>query len=112
MDKKNKNVDLSFNRAFSNEKGAFGSFLLLFLPCFFGAICLLDIIEGRFTWRSIVFFLVISAVCSVLYFIAKYLAYSTKLFPKFKRRGLLHMLSFFILFLLAAIIFFIAEIAI
>ena len=42
MDKKNKNVDLSFNRAFSNEKGAFGSFLLLFLPGFFGAISLVS----------------------------------------------------------------------
>ena len=110
MDKKNKNVDLSFNRAFSNEKGAFGSFLLLFLPGIFGAICLLDIIQGRFTWRSIVFFLVVSAVGSVLYFIAKFLAYRTKLFPKFKKRESFHVLSFFLLFLLAAIIFFIAEI--
>ena len=110
MDKKNKNVDLSFNRAFSNEKGTFGSFLLLFLPCFFGAICLLDIIEGRFTWRSIVFFLVISAVCSVLYFIAKYLAYSTKLFPKFKRRESFHVLSFFLLVLLTVIIYFLIMI--
>lgn len=75
-----------------------------------GAICLIDIIEGRFTWKSIVFFLVVSAVGSVLYFIAKFLAYRTKLFPKFKRRESFHVLSFFLLFLLAAIIFFIAEI--
>ena len=98
--------------AFSNEEGAWGKFLLFLLPGFFGAICLLDIIQGRFTWRSIVFFLVVSAVCSVLYFISKFLAYRTKLFPKFKRRESFHVLSFFLLFLLAAIIFFIAEIII
>ena len=98
--------------AFSNEEGALGKFLMFLLPGFFGAICLLDIIQGRFTWRSIVFFLVVSAVCSVLYFISKFLAYRTKLFPKFKRRESFHVLSFFLLFLLAAIIFFIAEIII
>ena len=98
--------------AFSNEKGAWGKFLLFLLPGFFGGTCLNDIIQGRFTWRSIGFFLGTSVVCLILYFITEYLAYRTNLFPKFKKRGLLHMLSFFILFLLAAIIFFIAEIAI
>lgn len=106
MDDKNRKVDLSFDRAFSNEKGAFGSFLLLFLPGFFGAVCLNDIIRKRFTWNSIVFFLVVSAVCSVLYFIAKFLAYRTKLFPKYKKRESLHMISFFLLLLLTAIIYF------
>ena len=99
MDDKNKKEELSFNRAFSNEKGALGSFLLLFLPGFFGAICLLDIIQGRFTWRSIVFFLVVSAVCSVLYFIAKFLAYHTKIFSNFKKREKFHVICFFSLIL-------------
>ena len=91
--------------AFSQEKGAFWKFLLFLLPGFFGGTCLNDIIQGRFTWSSIVYFLVASVVFSVMYFIAKFLAYRTKLFPKFKRRETFHVIAFFLLFLLACAAF-------
>jgi hypothetical protein len=91
--------------AFSNEKGAFGKFLLFLLPGFFGGTCFNDIIHGRLTWYSIGFFLVVSAISSILYFITECLAYRTKLFPKFKRRELFHLLSFFLLFVLSAAVF-------
>ena len=91
--------------AFSNEKGALGKFLLFLLPGFFGGTCLNDIIRGRLTWYSIGFFVGVSAISSILYFITECLAYRTKLFPKFKRRELFHILSFFLFFVLSAAIF-------
>ena len=92
----------SFARAFSNEKGAFGSFLLCFIPGFFGLFCGDAIIhrEVHKFGKYFIVFLGISAATSILYFIAKFLAYRTNIFPRLKRRERFHATAFFVLFFL------------
>ena len=90
--------------SFSKKKGAIAHFLfysLIMCICSF----IYPIIDGRFRWYMAVYGLIVFAYVAALYFISRFLAYRTKVFPKLSSREAFHARCFLILTLLSFLIF-------
>ena len=100
---------------FSNEEGSIAKFLVcmsIFLAIdipfdlFFDKVYL----KEYFKWGEyILTHLVIAAVLTIIYFISRFLAYRTHIFPKAKYREAIHGVSFFILFILSIVLFIVLQ---
>ena len=94
---------------FSNEEGSIAKFLVYM--SFFFAIVIPELIYDKvylrenFKWGKLVLeYLIIAAVVTIIYFISRWLAYRTKIFPNAKYREAIHGVSFFILLILSIIL--------
>lgn len=95
---------------FSNEEGSIAKFLVgmsIFLAIdipfdlFFDKVYL----KEYFKWGEYVLtYLIIAAVLTIIYFISRFLAYRTHIFPKAKYREAIHGVSFFLLLVLSIIL--------
>ena len=100
---------------FSNEKGSIAKFLvwmsiLLFIDIpsdlFFDKIYL----KENFKWGEYVLtYLIFAAASTIIYFISRWLAYRTKIFPNAKYREAIHGVSFFLLLILFFILFIVLQ---
>ena len=91
--------------SFSKEKGAIAHFLFYCLIGYIGVTFIYPIIDGRFRWHTAVYGLIVFAYVAALYFISRFLAYRTKVFPKLSSREAFHARCFLILTLLSFLIF-------
>ena len=94
---------------FSNEEGSIAKFLVYM--SFLFAIDIPELIYDKvylrenFKWGKLVLeYLIIAAVVTIIYFISRWLAYRTKIFPNAKYREAIHGVSFFILLILSIIL--------
>ena len=94
---------------FSNEEDSIAKFLVCM--SFFLAIDIPELIYDKvflrenFKWGKLVLeYLIIAAVVTIIYFISRWLAYRTKIFPNAKYREAIHGVSFFILLILSIIL--------
>ena len=91
--------------SFSKEKGAIAHFLFYCLIGYIGVSFISPILDGRFRWYTVVTSLIVFAYFAGLYFISRFLAYRTKVFPKLSSREAFHARCFLILTLLSFLIF-------
>ena len=98
--------------SFSKEKGAIAHFLFYCLIGYIGALIgyigvsfISPILDGRFRWYTVVTILIVFAYFAGLYFISRFLAYRTKVFPKLSSRETFHARCFLNLTLLSFLIF-------
>ena len=95
---------------FSNEEGSIAKFLVCM--CIFLAIDIpFDLffeklyLKEYFKWREYVLtYLISAAVLTIIYFISRFLAYRTHIFPNAKYREAIHGVSFFLLMILSIIL--------
>ena len=94
---------------FSNEEGSIAKFLVYM--SFFFAIDIPELIYDKVYLREnfklgklVLEYLIIAAVVTIIYFISRWLAYRTKIFPNAKYREAIHGVSFFILLILSIIL--------
>ena len=95
---------------FSNEEGSIAKFLVcmsIFLAIdipfdlFFDKVYL----KEYFKWGEyILIHLVFAAFLTIIYFISRFLAYRTHIFPKAKYREAIHGMSFFLMLILSIIL--------
>ena len=100
---------------FSNEKGSIAKFLVC-MPIFlvidipFDLFREKDYLKENFNWGEYVLtYLVFAAVLTIIYFISRFLAYRTNIFPKAKYREAIHGVSFFILIILSIVLFIVLQ---
>ncbi len=91
--------------SFSKEKGAIAHFLFYCLIGYIGVSFISPILDGRFRWYTVVTSLIVFAYFAGLYFISRFLAYRTKVFPKLSSREAFHARCFLNLTLLSFFIF-------
>ena len=91
--------------SFSKEKGAIAHFLFYCLIGYIGVTFIYPIIDGRFRWYILIVGIIVFAYVAGLYFISRFLAYRTKVFPKLSSREAFHARCFLILTLLSFLIF-------
>ena len=95
---------------FSNEEGSIAKFLVymsIFVAIDIPSDFLFDkvYLKEYFNWgKYILTHLVIAAVLTIIYFISRFLAYRTHVFPKAKYREAIHGVSFFLLLVLSIIL--------
>ncbi len=100
---------------FSNEEGSIAKFLVgmsifvaIDIPCDF--IFEKVYLKEYFKWGEYVLtHLVFAAVLTTIYFISRFLAYRTHIFPKAKYREAIHGVSFFILIVLSIVLFIVLQ---
>ena len=100
---------------FSNEEGSIAKFLVCMsislaidipFDLFFDKVYL----KEYFKWVEYVLtYLIIAAVLTIIYFISRFLAYRTHIFPKAKYREAIHGVSFFILIILSIVLFIVLQ---
>ena len=91
--------------SFSKEKGAIAHFLFYCLIGYIGVSFIYPILDGRFRWYILIVGIIVFAYVAGLYFISRFLAYRTKVFPKLSSREAFHARCFLILTLLSFLIF-------
>ena len=93
----------------SNEKGSIAKFLVYlaiflvieFIDGFFDKVHL----KESFEWGEYVLeYLILAAVLTIIYFISRWLAYRTNIFPNAKYREAIHGVSFFLLLVISIIL--------
>ena len=95
---------------FSNEEGSIAKFLVymsIFVTIDIPSDFIFDKIYLRedFKWGEYVLeHLIFAAALTIIYFISRWLAYRTKIFPNAKYREAIHGVSFFILLILSIIL--------
>ena len=94
---------------FSNEEGSIAKFFVSMgcyvAACFTAELLSLDFMKKPFDWCGIlVLHLCFAAVLTAIYFISRFLAYRTNIFPKAKYREAIHGVSFFILFIVSVVL--------
>ena len=94
----------------SNEKGSIAKFfvyLAIFLAIDIPGDFIFDKVYLResFKWGEYVLeYLIFAAVLTLIYFISRWLAYRTKIFPNAKYREAIHGVSFFLLLIISIIL--------
>ena len=94
----------------SNEKGSIAKFLVylaIFLVIDFLDGLIFDKVQLResFEWGEYVLeYLILAAVLTIIYFISRWLAYRTNIFPNAKYREAIHGVSFFLLLVISIIL--------
>ena len=100
---------------FSNEEGSIAKFFVcvtigLAIDIPFDLFFDKDYLKEYFKWREYVLtYLIFAAVLTIIYFISRFLAYRTHIFPKAKYREAIHGVSFFILFILSIVLFIVLQ---
>ena len=95
---------------FSNEKGSIAKFLVymsIFLVIDIPGDLIFDKVYLRegFKWgKYLLTYLIFAAVLTIIYFISRWLAYRTKIFPNAKYREAIHGVSFFLLVIISIIL--------
>ena len=95
---------------FSNEEGSIAKFLVymsIFVTIDIPSDFIFDkvYLEENFKWGEyILIHLVFAAFLTIIYFISRFLAYRTHIFPKAKYREAIHGVSFFLLLILSIIL--------
>lgn len=94
----------------SNEEGSIAKFLV-YMSFFLAADISSDFIFDKvylkeyFKWGEYVLeYLVFAAFLTIIYFISRFLAYRTHIFPKAKYREAIHGVSFFLMLILSIIL--------
>ena len=99
---------------FSNEEGSIAKFFV-HVASFVGALLTAEFLSSitfkeAFKWKeNILSSIILFAFLTVVYFIARFLAYRTKIFPKAKYREAIHGVSFFILIILSIVLFIVLQ---
>ena len=100
---------------FSNEEGSIAKFLVC-MPIFlvidipFDIFLDKDYLMENFKWGEyILTYLIFAAALTIIYFISRFLAYRTNIFPKAKYREAIHGVSFFILIILSIVLFIVLQ---
>ena len=94
---------------FSNEEGSIAKFIVTaatYAAAIYASHILTSLIEKEpFKWgESLLVILIIVALITAVYFITRFLAYRTKIFPKTENREGVHGVSFIFLMLLSIIL--------
>ena len=94
---------------FSNEKGSIAKFFVTavtYAAAIYTSNILTSLIEKEpFKWgESLLMILIIVAIITAVYFITRFLAYRTKIFPKTENREGIHGVSFIFLLILTIIL--------
>ena len=94
---------------FSNEEGSIAKFFVTavtYAPAIYASNILTSLIEKEpFKWgESLLVILIIVALITAVYFITRFLAYRTKIFPKTENREGIHGVSFIFLMIFAIIL--------
>ncbi|MBR1512752.1 MAG: hypothetical protein IJ622_00495 [Bacteroidales bacterium] len=94
---------------FSQEKGAiakFFVFLAIYASAMFTSHLFVSLVEHQPVkcWESLLVLLILATVVTADYFIARLLAYRTKIFPKTENREGLHGVSFIFLLVISVIV--------
>ena len=99
---------------FSNEEGSIAKFFV-YAASNVSSLLIADILfaitnKEAFNWKeNILSSIILFAFLTVVYFIARFLAYRTKIFPKAKYREAIHGVSFFILIILSIVLFIVLQ---
>lgn len=99
---------------FSNEEGSIAKFFV-YAASYVSSILIADILvaitsKEAFNWKeNILSSIILFAFLTVVYFIARFLAYRTNIFPKAKYREAIHGVSFFILIILSIVLFIVLQ---
>ena len=94
---------------FSNEEGSIAKFFVC-MGCYIVACITAELIsfgfrKEPFNWGGIlILYLCFAAVLTAVYFISRFLAYRTNIFPKAKYREAIHGVSFFLLSIIALVL--------
>ena len=99
---------------FSNEEGSIAKFLVSMgcyvAACFTADLISHDYLKKPFNWCGVlILYLCFAAVLTAIYFVARFLAYRTNIFPKAKYREAIHGVSFFILIILSIVLFIVLQ---
>ena len=97
---------------FSQERGFIAKFfvaLAIYASAMFTSHLLVSLIEQQPVkcWESLLVLLILATVVTVDYFIARFLAYRTKIFPKTENREGVHGVSFIFLLVLSFVLVFV-----
>ena len=95
---------------FSNEEGSIAKFFVTaatYAAAIYASHILTSLIEKEpFKWgESLLVILIIVALITAVYFITRFLAYRTKIFPKTENREGVHGVSFIFLLVLTIVLF-------
>ena len=99
---------------FSNEEGSIAKFFV-YAASYVVSLLTADILfaitsKEAFKWKeNILSSLILFAFLTVVYFISRFLAYRTNIFPKAKYREAIHGVSFFILIILSIVLFIVLQ---